>query len=56
MPVEDVLFNGVMRELANITNIQLQGGICKHMTGSRGNKLTNLDKLYSELNGKKNTL
>ena len=56
MPVEDVLFNGVMRELANMTNIERQGGICRHMTGTKSSKLANLDKLYSELNGNKNTL
>ena len=50
MPVEDVLFNGVMRELANMTNIELQGGICRHITGSRSNKLSDLNKFYSELN------
>ena len=56
MPVEDVLFNGVMRELGNMTHIELQGGICRHMTGSRNNKLSNLNKLYAELNGNKNML
>ena len=56
MPVEDVLFNGVMRELGNMTNIELQGGICRHMTGSRNNKLSNLNKFYAELNGNKNML
>ena len=50
MPVEDVLFNGVMRELANMTNIELQSGVCRHITGARSNKLKDLNKLYSELN------
>ena len=56
MPVEDVLFNGVMRELGNMTNIELQGGVCRHMTGSRSEKLSNLNKFYAELNGNKNIL
>ena len=50
MPVEDVLFNGVMRELANITNIELQTGVCRHLTGARSNKLSDLSKYYAELN------
>ena len=50
MPVEDVLFNGVMRELANMTHIALQTGVCRHLTGARSSKLSDLNKFYSELN------
>ena len=48
---EDVLFNGIMREIGDIHNISYHGGICRHLTGTKEQKIKNLEKFYSELYG-----
>jgi len=49
LPVEDVLFNGVMRTVAGVDNISLMGGVCRHVDlvkeDGRNRKFTHEEKL-----------
>ena len=46
---EDVLFNGIMREISDMHNISYHAGLCRHLTGTKEQKIQKLDDFYSKL-------
>ena len=46
---EDVLFNGIMREISNMHNISYHAGLCRHLTGTKEQKIQKLNDFYSKL-------
>ena len=46
---EDVLFNGIMREIGDMHNISYHAGLCRHLTGTKEQKIQKLNDFYSKL-------